>query len=189
MSSWLNIYVFSDLKPASRHGKKIDWGAIQKQEFKYSGDLSTYPHTPLPWRAMIFSQGAGSDPITAKLPLITGKLGNLAMASAFGGQLLHPTWIIQIVSEIAAKKVACGSMSKWDLSIQQENLLFQLYKFSRRHWVHLAKMNERKQYLKGYRNFRLLGVWNMKVELKIGNSSTYMIYKVNRKIWMRGQPT
>lgn len=73
---------------------------------------------------MIFSQGTGSDPITAKLPLVTGKLGNLAMASAFGGQLLHPTWIIQIVSEIAAKKVACESLSKWDLSIQQENLLF-----------------------------------------------------------------
>lgn len=73
---------------------------------------------------MIFSWGPDSDPITAKLPPISGKLQNLAMVSMFRVQLLHPAWIIQVVSQITAQKVVCESLSKWGLPIQQENLLF-----------------------------------------------------------------
>lgn len=53
------------------------------------------------------------------------------------------------MSEIAAKKVACESPSKWDLSIQQEKTLFQLYKCSRKHEVRLAKMTTKEGDIRG----------------------------------------
>lgn len=136
--------------------------------------------------ALIFSRGAGIDLNAANLPVISEKLENSAMVSELKVRPLHPNWIIQSTSEVTDEKVMCGGLSTWNLLISRKtnfSRFTNLAEDTEFFWLKQVKniITEVRRQPPLDRNFIEARVWNSKVKLKTGRSSTYTIFKVNRQ--------